>query len=77
MGAHGGVDFAWCGTFGGSTTGTPSIGPVPGPRHGYAVLGYGGNGIAFSALSAQLITNHIGGRRDPDSDRFSFGRRRR
>ncbi|MEP7118655.1 MAG: FAD-binding oxidoreductase [Acidobacteriota bacterium] len=71
------VDFAWCGTFGGSTTGTPSIGAVPGQPHCYAVLGYGGNGITFSVLAAQIITSQIGGRRDPDSDLFSFARPRR
>lgn len=66
--------FAWCGSFGGSTTGTPTIGPIPGMPHCYAVLGYGGNGITFAALAAQLVRAAIAGRPDPDADLFAFGR---
>jgi glycine/D-amino acid oxidase-like deaminating enzyme len=69
--------FAWCGSFGGSTTGTPTIGPIPGMPHCYAVLGYGGNGITFAALAAQLVRAAIVGRPDPDADLFAFGRTRR
>jgi glycine/D-amino acid oxidase-like deaminating enzyme len=68
------ADYAWCGTFGASDTGTPSIGPVPRMPGCYAVLGYGGNGITFSALAAQLLRNQITGDGDPDSDLFSFRR---
>ena len=66
------ADYAWCGTFGLSDTGMPSIGPVPGMRNCYAVLGYGGNGITFSALAAQLLRNQIAGRGDPDAGLFAF-----
>jgi glycine/D-amino acid oxidase-like deaminating enzyme len=69
--------FAWCGSFGGSARGTPTIGPVPGMPHCYAVLGYGGNGITFAALAAQLLRAHVEGAPDPDADLFAFGRRRR
>jgi len=68
------ADYAWCGSFGASETGTPSIGPVPRMPHCHAVLGYGGNGITFSALAAQMLRNQITGGRDPDSDLFSFRR---
>jgi glycine/D-amino acid oxidase-like deaminating enzyme len=71
------AEFAWCGSFGGSTTGTPSIGPVPGLAHCYAVLGYGGNGITFSAMAAQVLRSRILGTVDPDADLFSFRRARR
>ena len=70
------ADFAWCGSFGGSTTGTPSIGPVPGLANCYAVLGYGGNGITFSAMAAQVLRSRILGTADPDADLFSFRRAR-
>jgi glycine/D-amino acid oxidase-like deaminating enzyme len=70
------ADFAWCGSFGGSTTGTPSIGPVPGMPHCFAVLGYGGNGITFSALAAQMLRACVLGVADPDRDLFSFRRAR-
>jgi glycine/D-amino acid oxidase-like deaminating enzyme len=69
------ADYAWAGSFGTSSSGTPSIGPVPGMPHCYAVLGYGGNGITFSMLAAQIIRAHIAGAPDPDHDLFSFSRR--
>jgi glycine/D-amino acid oxidase-like deaminating enzyme len=69
------ADYAWCGNFGASTTGTPSIGPVPGMKHCYAVLGYGGNGITFSMMAAQILRGHICGDGDADADLFSFTRR--
>lgn len=68
------ADYTWCGNFGASDTGTPSIGRVPRLPHCYAVLGYGGNGITFSALAAQMLRNQIAGSGDPDSDLFSFRR---
>ncbi len=72
--------FAWCGSFGSSHLGTPSIGPVPGLPHCHAVLGFGGNGITFAALAAQAITSTIAGVTDPDLELFAFaarGRRRK
>jgi len=38
----------------------------------YAALGYGGNGITFSMLAAQLIQRSICGACDPDTDLFAF-----
>lgn len=66
---------AWCGAFGASTTGTPSIGAVPGMPRCFAALGYGGNGITFSALAAQILRTAILGRVDPDRDLFALARR--
>jgi glycine/D-amino acid oxidase-like deaminating enzyme len=66
------ADYAWCGTFGLSELGLPSIGAVPGMPNCYAVLGYGGNGITFSALGAQLLRNQIVGDGDADADLFAF-----
>ena len=68
-------EYAWSGSFGASTTGTPTIGPVPGLRNCYAVLGYGGNGITFSMLAAQVLRAQICGNGDPDQDLLAFGRR--
>ncbi|TAJ81466.1 MAG: FAD-binding oxidoreductase [Reyranella sp.] len=64
----------WSGAFGISRTGTPSIGPVPSLPNCYAVLGYGGNGITFSMMAAQLLRTAIGGKHDPDAALFSFRR---
>lgn len=64
--------FAWAGTFGASSNGMPTIGPVPRMPNCYAVLGYGGNGITFSMLAAQLIRSAITGKRDVDASLFAF-----
>jgi glycine/D-amino acid oxidase-like deaminating enzyme len=66
------ADFAWTASFGQSETGLPSIGPIPGYPRCYAVLGYGGNGITYSMLAAQLISAAIGRRKDPDMNLFAF-----
>ncbi|MHB8384715.1 MAG: NAD(P)/FAD-dependent oxidoreductase [Candidatus Binataceae bacterium] len=66
------AQFAWTASFGQSNTGLPSIGKIPGLSRCYAVLGYGGNGITFSMLAAQLISAAIGRRRDPDAELFAF-----
>lgn len=68
------ASYAWAGSFGSSPTGTPSIGRVPRMPGCYAVLGFGGNGITFSALAAQVIAADIAGRRDADAGLFAFTR---
>ena len=65
----------WSGAFGTSRSGMPSIGAVSGMSNCYAVLGYGGNGITFSMMAAQILRTTIEGGRDPDADLFSFRRR--
>jgi glycine/D-amino acid oxidase-like deaminating enzyme len=64
--------FAWTASFGQSETGLPSIGPIPGHPRCYAVLGYGGNGITYSMLAAQLVSASIGKRQDQDAKLFAF-----
>jgi glycine/D-amino acid oxidase-like deaminating enzyme len=66
------ADFAWTGTFGESDTGLPSIGAVPAMPNCYAVLGYGGNGITFSMVAAQIVSRLVCGESDPDVDLFAF-----
>jgi glycine/D-amino acid oxidase-like deaminating enzyme len=66
--------FAWAGAFGASSNGMPTIGPVPRMPNCYAVLGFGGNGITFSMLAAQLIRSAITGARDVDAPLFAFRR---
>lgn len=64
--------FAWAGCFGESPTGLPAIGPLPGFTRVHAVMGFGGNGITFSMLAAQLISRRILGLSDPDAEIFGF-----
>jgi glycine/D-amino acid oxidase-like deaminating enzyme len=69
-----GADCAWAGTFGESKDGLPSIGPVPGMPGCYAVLGYGGNGLTFGVVAAQIIAHRLCRERDADEELFGFGR---
>lgn len=68
------AEYAWAGSFGASPTGTPSIGAIPRHPRCYAALGYGGNGIVFSMMAAQLLRGLITGVGDPDADLVSFTR---
>jgi glycine/D-amino acid oxidase-like deaminating enzyme len=68
------IDFRWAGTFDTTGDGLPLIGPVPGAKGIYAAYGYGGNGITFSFLAAQLIGDLIAGSRSPLLDDFALDR---
>lgn len=65
-------DFTWSANFGTSATGLPKIGRLPGHKHVYAALGYGGNGITYSRLAAELLLSELDGKPDPDADIFGF-----
>lgn len=62
----------WAAHFGGSDTGLPSIGKVPGEDRIYCAMAYGGNGITFSRIAADLIAANILGRPDPAAEEFDF-----
>jgi glycine/D-amino acid oxidase-like deaminating enzyme len=66
------AEFAWAGSFGDSRTGLPAIGRLRGKPSCFAVLGFGGNGITFAMIAAQLLRGYLRGPRDPDSDLFAF-----
>jgi glycine/D-amino acid oxidase-like deaminating enzyme len=66
------VEFAWTGTFGETDTGLPIIGPVPGMPRCWVALGYGGNGITYAAIAAEVIAGDIFGRPDIDADLYRF-----
>lgn len=67
--------FAWAGTFAETGDGLPFFGPHEqhGPRVHFA-MAYGGNGITYSMIGAELLRDRIEGRRHPCSELFSFGR---
>ena len=65
-------DFTWTGSFGTTTTGLPFIGALPNRPRIFAVMGYGGNGITYAEIAAELITTAITGGNDPDTDLFAF-----
>ena len=68
------LDFAWAGTFAETRHGLPYIGNAGSHRVHFA-LGYGGNGITFSRVAADLIADAVAGRRNPDRRIFGFDRR--
>ncbi len=70
-------DYAWAGTFGATDTGLPSIGEIPRQPNCWAVLGYGGNGITYSRIAAEIIRTTLAGGSDPDADLYTFARRRK
>jgi glycine/D-amino acid oxidase-like deaminating enzyme len=69
-----GIDREWEGLFATTPDGLPYIGPHRRyPNHLFA-LGYGGNGITFGHLAAQLLLEWYRGRRTNDHDLFAFSR---
>ena len=68
------IEFRWAGTFDATSDGLPLIGPVPGAKGIYAAYGYGGNGITFSFLAAQLIGGLIAGATSPLLSDFALDR---
>ncbi len=69
-GVRGTVTHRWAGAFGESPTGLPILGRVPGRPRCHVVAGFGGNGITYSVIGAEVIAGHIDGVRDPDADLF-------
>lgn len=68
------VAYAWAGTFGETKDGLAYIGPHPQFRHTYFALGYGGNGITFSVIAAEIIRDAFLGRKNPDAHLFRLAR---
>jgi glycine/D-amino acid oxidase-like deaminating enzyme len=66
------AEFAWAASFGESATGLPSIGGIPGYKNCWAALGYGGNGITYSRIAAEIIRAAFTGQRDADADLYAF-----
>ena len=67
-------EVTWCGTFSSTDDGLPYIGCWPGLENMYFALGYGGNGITFSMIAAQIIRNKLKGQDDRRESVFSFQR---
>lgn len=64
--------YVWAAPFGNTSDGLPIIDRVPGLRRAHAVMGFGGNGITFSMIAAQVVAARINGGDDPDGDIFAF-----
>jgi glycine/D-amino acid oxidase-like deaminating enzyme len=66
------IAHAWAGTFGETKTGLPIIGQVPSMRNCWVALGYGGNGITYAQIAADIIAGAIIGIPDLDADLYEF-----
>jgi len=72
------VAFTWAGTFAETADGLPFFGAHDqyGPRVHFA-MAYGGNGITYSAIGAEIIRDHLLGSVHPCATLFAFERLRR
>ncbi len=68
------VAFAWTGTFGETQDGLAYIGAHRDWLSTFFALGYGGNGITFSLVAANLIRDAMLGKRNGNADLFAFDR---
>jgi len=68
------VAYSWAGTFGETPDGLPYIGAHPRVPHTLFTLGYGGNGITFSLIAAEIIRDLVCEGRSRDADLFRFDR---
>lgn len=68
------VDFSWAGTFGETKDGLPYIGMHKDFPGAYFVLGFGGNGITFSVIGMEMVSDFLKGRKHPLEYYFRFGR---
>lgn len=64
--------FAWAGAFGTTQTGLPLIGEIPQFGNCWGMFGFGGNGMTYCDIGADIIAAAIAGRVDPDADLFAF-----
>jgi glycine/D-amino acid oxidase-like deaminating enzyme len=67
-------DFCWAGTYGVTKDALPYIGSHPDFPKSYFVLGFGGNGITFSIMGMNIISDALSGRSNKFLDYFKFER---
>lgn len=67
-------EFSWTGTFGSTKNGLPFIGQYQKLPNSYFALGFGGNGITFSQVAAEILVDIIRGKKNNDAEIFSFER---
>ncbi|MDP3659694.1 MAG: FAD-dependent oxidoreductase [Phenylobacterium sp.] len=65
------AEYAWSATFGTSPDGLPAIGKAKDHDRLWLACGFGGNGVTFASLAAEIIASALDGRPDPDAICFS------
>jgi glycine/D-amino acid oxidase-like deaminating enzyme len=68
------TDFSWAGVFGTTKDGLPYIGSLRERPNTFFALGFGGNGILFSVIAAEMIRDALTRKRNPCKKIFSFDR---
>ena len=65
-------EFAWSGVFGKTKDSLPYIGMNSKTPNTFYALGFGGNGITFSIVAAEIIRDLLLGRKNKNAALFSF-----
>jgi glycine/D-amino acid oxidase-like deaminating enzyme len=68
------VAFRWAGTFGETKDGLPYIGQIRQMPHCHFALGFGGNGIIYSIIAAEIIRDALLQRPNRNARLFGFDR---
>lgn len=68
------TDFKWAGSFAATKDGLPYIGSIDERPHTFFALGFGGNGIMFSLIAAEIICDILEGNKNKNEELFSFNR---
>ncbi len=66
-------EYSWCGTFGDTLDGMPYI-DTYGDKRNHFMLGFGGNGIVFSHIAAEILSYKVQGKPHSLTSYFSFER---
>ncbi len=64
------IRHQWAAMFGSSPDSLPAIGRAAIMDNVWLTAGFGGNGIAFAGLAAEILSSGMAGREDPDADCF-------
>jgi glycine/D-amino acid oxidase-like deaminating enzyme len=67
-------DYSWAGTFGVTKDALPYIGEHPDFPNSYFVLAFGGNGITFSVMGMQILSDAMAGKHNKFLEYFRFKR---
>jgi len=67
-------EFSWAGTFGVTKDGLPYIGHYEPKPNGLFSLGFGGNGITFSVIAAEIIRDILLEKANPNEAIFALDR---
>jgi Glycine/D-amino acid oxidases (deaminating) len=68
------VAFSWAGTFGETKDGLAYIGPIREIPNAFFAMGYGGNGITYSVVAAEILRDMLLKRANPDAEIFRLDR---